>query len=113
VVAYSCEKSNPRGSPFLAILTTRPRRNHVLTQITATYARVARRRAPECPAFHRTAQPRRQSRVRGINSLKRCGRVSDENRYQAMRALGEDPQEFENLKRELMSALTPGDAVNP
>ncbi len=28
-----------------------------------------------------------------------------------MLALGEDPQEFENLKQELMSALTPGDAL--
>src|SRR5208337_1704883 len=35
-------------------LTSRPRRNHVLTQITPTYARAARRRASECPAFHRT-----------------------------------------------------------
>ena len=46
-----------------------------------------------------------------LNSLKHGGRVSDENRYQAMLALGEDPQEFENLKQELMSALTPGDAL--
>ncbi len=42
-----------------------------------------------------------------LNALKHGGRVSDENRYQAMLALGEDPQEFENLKQELMSALTP------
>jgi hypothetical protein len=46
-----------------------------------------------------------------LNSLKHGGRVSDENRRQAMQALGEDPQEFENLKQELMSALTPGDAL--
>ncbi len=46
-----------------------------------------------------------------LNALKHGGRVSDENRYQAMLALGEDPQEFENLKQELMSALTPGDAL--
>jgi hypothetical protein len=46
-----------------------------------------------------------------LNSLKHGGRVSDENRRQAMLALGEDPQEFENLKQELMSALTPGDAL--
>ena len=46
-----------------------------------------------------------------LNSLKHGGRVSDENRCQAMLALGEDPQEFENLKQELMSALTPGDAL--
>ena len=30
MIAYPCEKSNPRGSPFLAILTSRFRRNHVL-----------------------------------------------------------------------------------
>jgi hypothetical protein len=45
-----------------------------------------------------------------LNALKHGGRVSDENRYQAMLALGEDPQEFENLKQELMSAC-PGDAL--
>jgi hypothetical protein len=45
-----------------------------------------------------------------LNALKHGGRVSDENRCQAMQALGEDPQEFENLKQELMSAFGPGDA---
>ena len=34
MVAYYCEKPNPRGSPFLVKLTPRPRRNDVLTQIT-------------------------------------------------------------------------------
>ncbi len=46
-----------------------------------------------------------------LNALKHGGRVSDENRYQAMLALGEDPQEFENLKQELRSAFGPGDAL--
>ncbi len=46
-----------------------------------------------------------------LNALKHGGRVSDENRRQAMLALGEDPQEFENLKQELMSAFGPGDAL--
>jgi hypothetical protein len=46
-----------------------------------------------------------------LNALKHGARVSDENRCLAMLALGEDPQEFENLKQELMSALTPGDAL--
>jgi hypothetical protein len=46
-----------------------------------------------------------------LNALKHGGRVSDENRCLAMQALGEDPQEFENLKQELMSAPTPGDAL--
>jgi hypothetical protein len=46
-----------------------------------------------------------------LNSLKHGGRVSDENRRQAMQSLGEDPQEFENLKQELMSAFGPGEAL--
>jgi hypothetical protein len=45
-----------------------------------------------------------------LNALKHGGYVSDENRRQAMLALGEDPEEFENLKQELMSAY-PGDAL--
>jgi hypothetical protein len=43
--------------------------------------------------------------------LKHGAYVADENRRQAMLALGEDPQEFENLKQELMSAFGPGDAL--
>jgi hypothetical protein len=43
--------------------------------------------------------------------LKHGARVSDENRRPAMLALGEDPQEFENLKQELRSAFGPGDAL--
>ena len=46
-----------------------------------------------------------------LNALKHGARVSEENRCLAMLALGEDPEEFENLKQELMSALTPGDAL--
>jgi len=46
-----------------------------------------------------------------LNALKHGGRVSDENRCLAMLALGEDPEEFENLKQELMSAFGPGDAL--
>ena len=55
----------------------------------------------------RSAAAKRNSK---LNALKHGGRVSDENRYQAMLALGEDPEEFENLKQELMSAC-PGDAL--
>jgi len=43
--------------------------------------------------------------------LKHGGRVSDENRYQAMLALGEDPEQFQTLTEELMSAFGPGDAL--
>ena len=46
-----------------------------------------------------------------LNALKHGAYVSDENQRQAMLALGEDPQEFENLKQELMSAFGPGDAL--
>ena len=46
-----------------------------------------------------------------LNALKHGGRVSDENRCLAMHALGEDPQEFENLQQELRSAFGPGDAL--
>ena len=45
-----------------------------------------------------------------LNALKHGGYVSDENQRLAMLALGEDPQEFENLKQELTSAW-PGDAL--
>ena len=46
-----------------------------------------------------------------LNALKHGGRVSDENRYQAMLALGEDPEQFQTLTEELMSAFGPGDAL--
>jgi len=46
-----------------------------------------------------------------LNALKHGAYVADENQRQAMRALGEDPQEFENLKQELMTTFGPGDAL--
>ena len=46
-----------------------------------------------------------------LNALKHGGYVRDENRCQAMLALGEDPEEFQTLKQELMSAFGPGDAL--
>ena len=46
-----------------------------------------------------------------LNALKHGGRVSDENRYQAMQALGEDPERLQTLTQELMSAFGPGDAL--
>jgi len=46
-----------------------------------------------------------------LNALKHGAYVADENQRQAMRALGEDPQEFENSKQELKSAFGPGDAL--
>jgi len=46
-----------------------------------------------------------------LNALKHGAYVSDENQRQAMLALGEDPEEFENLKQELMTSFGPGDAL--
>jgi hypothetical protein len=46
-----------------------------------------------------------------LNALKHGGRVRDENRCQAMLALGEDPEQFQTLTEELMSAFGPGDAL--
>ena len=46
-----------------------------------------------------------------LNALKHGAYVSDENRQQAMRALGEDPEQFQTLTQELMSDFGPGDAL--
>ena len=46
-----------------------------------------------------------------LNALKHGAYVSDENRRQAMQALGEDPEQFQTLTQELMSAFGPGDAL--
>jgi hypothetical protein len=45
-----------------------------------------------------------------LNALKHGGRVRDENRCQAMLALGEDPEQSQTLTQELMCAC-PGDAL--
>jgi hypothetical protein len=45
-----------------------------------------------------------------MNALKHGGYAALGNHYQTMLALGEDPGEFENLKRELMTANGPRDA---
>jgi hypothetical protein len=46
-----------------------------------------------------------------LNALKHGIYVSDENQRQAMAALGEDPEQFQSLTQELMSAFGPGDAL--
>jgi hypothetical protein len=46
-----------------------------------------------------------------LNALKHGIYVSDENQRLAMRALGEDPEQFQTLTEELMSAFGPGDAL--
>ncbi|MGB7591160.1 MAG: hypothetical protein WBO19_07970, partial [Terriglobia bacterium] len=76
-------------------------------QLTPALLAAARRNAQHSTG-PRSAAAKQNSK---LNALKHGGRVSDENRYQAMLALGEDPQEFENLKQELRSAFGPGDAL--
>jgi hypothetical protein len=46
-----------------------------------------------------------------LNALLHGGYVRDENRRQAMLALGEDPEQLQTLTEELMSAFGPGDAL--
>ena len=46
-----------------------------------------------------------------LNALKHGAYVCDENQRQAMRALGEDPEQFQALTEELRSAFGPGDAL--
>ena len=46
-----------------------------------------------------------------LNALKHGAYVVDENRRQSMLALGEDPEQFQTLTQELMSAFGPGDAL--
>jgi hypothetical protein len=46
-----------------------------------------------------------------LNALKHGAYVSDENLRQSMLALGEDPEQFQTLTEELMSAFGPGDAL--
>jgi hypothetical protein len=46
-----------------------------------------------------------------LNALKHGQRASPENHRLVMLALGEDPQEFDDLKRELMTTYGPGDAL--
>ena len=46
-----------------------------------------------------------------LNALKHGERADPENHRQVMLMLGEDPEEFENLKQELMISFGPGDAL--
>jgi hypothetical protein len=46
-----------------------------------------------------------------LNALKHGAYVRDENRRQAMLALGEDPEQFQTLTEELRRAFGPGDAL--
>jgi hypothetical protein len=46
-----------------------------------------------------------------LNALKHGQYAAPENHHEVMLALGEDPEEFENLKQELMTAFGPGAAL--
>src|SRR5271157_4533451 len=46
-----------------------------------------------------------------LNGLKHGAYVKDENKRQAMTALGEDPEQLQRLTEELMRAYGPGDAL--
>jgi len=46
-----------------------------------------------------------------MNALKHGECAAPENHYEVMRALGEDPEQFEKLKRDLMTSFGPGDAL--
>jgi hypothetical protein len=46
-----------------------------------------------------------------LNALKHGAYVRDENQRQAMQALGEDLEEFDSLKQQLMTSFGPGDAL--
>jgi hypothetical protein len=61
----------------------------------------------------RSAGPRRAAGKQNskLNALKHGQRASPENHRQVMRALGEDPEEFDDLKQELMTTYGPGDAL--
>ena len=45
-----------------------------------------------------------------MNALKHGAYAAEENHHQVMLALGEDPEEFESLKQELMTSFGPGHA---
>jgi len=46
-----------------------------------------------------------------MNAVKHGERSEPENHYAVIRALGEDPEEFENLKQELRGSFGPGDEL--
>jgi hypothetical protein len=56
----------------------------------------------------RTAAAKQNSK---FNALKHGAYVRDENHHAAMRALGEDPEQFQALVEELLRAFGPGDAL--
>ena len=76
-------------------------------QLTPALLDAARHNAQHCTGPHSATAKQNVK----LNALKHGGRVRDENRCQAMLALGEDPEQFQTLTEELTSAFGPGDAL--
>jgi hypothetical protein len=79
------------------------------------------RKSPQLTPQRRAAARRNAQRSTGprspagrqnskMNALKHGERAAPENHYEVMRALGEDTEEFEKMKRGLMTSFGPGDA---
>jgi hypothetical protein len=82
-----CLRKSPRLSP----------------ELLAAKRRNARRSTgPSTPAEKQNSK---------MNALKHGAHAAEENHRQVRLALGEDPEEFEALKQQLMTAYGPGDAL--
>jgi hypothetical protein len=68
----------------------------------------AKRRNARLSTGPRTAAGKQHSKM---NALQHGAYAAPENHQQTMLALGEDPEQFDNLKQELMTAYGPGDAL--
>jgi hypothetical protein len=76
-------------------------------QLTPALLAAARQNAQHSTG-PRSADAKQNSK---LNALKHGAYVVEENRRQSMLALGEDPEQFQTLTEELMSAFGPGDAL--
>ena len=76
-------------------------------QLTPALLAAARNNAQHCTG---PRSPAAKQNVK-LNALKHGAYVSDENLRQSMLALGEDPEQFQTLTQQLMSAFGPGDAL--
>jgi hypothetical protein len=77
------------------------------TQLTPELL-AAKRRNARLSTGPRTPPGKQHSK---LNALKHGRYAAPENHRQTMLALGEDPEEFDHLKQELMTAYGPGDAL--
>jgi len=70
--------------------------------LTATRRNARHSTGPRSPAAKQYSK---------LNAVKHGAYVTEEDYRPALQALGEDPQEFENSKQELLSALGPDDTL--